>query len=257
MSTYSTIRIEESGVAWTVTINRPERQNSIDGLLLQELHSAFDHMEEDRQCRIAIIAGHPGFFCTGMDFQEAVGQTGSNDDAEKADAFIRLLRKMSMTSKIVIASIDGKVNAGGIGLVAASDFAVATPQSQFSLSEAIWGLLPACVVPYLIRRTGFQPAYWMTLSTLPVSAAEAQAFRLINEVSADPASVVQRLMPRLARLDGQTIVDIKAYFRKMWLVNDEMEQVAVKEITRLMSEPRVRENIRGFVEHQRFPWSPR
>ena len=254
--TYSTIRVEESPVTCTITIDRPERQNSINGRLLDELRSALDHIEANRECRVVVLAGHPGFFCTGMDFQEAV-DSSSNGDGDKAKAFMDLLRRMSLTPKIVIAEIDGKVNAGGIGLVAASDFAVATPRSQFSLSEAIWGLLPACVVPYLIRRTGFQPAYWMTLSTMPVSAAEAQSYRLVNEVSNDPTGAVQRLLPRLARLDGQTIADLKSYFRKMWLVTPEMEDVAVAEITRLMGEPRVRENIRGFVEHQRFPWSPR
>jgi 3-carboxymethyl-3-hydroxy-acyl-[acp] dehydratase len=253
----ATLRVQQGSRFATVTINRPEHQNSINGQLLAELHQALDKLEADSECQLVVLEGRPGIFCTGMDFTEVAADTPGVSDAEKAEVFMNLLRRMSLSSKVIIAKIDGKVTAGGVGLVAASDFAVATPGSQFSLSEALWGLLPACVVPYLIRKIGFQPAYWMTLSTLNVSAEEAAGYRLVNEVSTDPDGVIRRLLLRLSRLDQSTISNLKAYFRRMWIVNEEMERVAVNEITRLVTEPRVRENIREFVEHQRFPWSPR
>ncbi|WP_421845175.1 enoyl-CoA hydratase-related protein [Mycobacterium sp.] len=255
--TKSTVRVGESGVTRTITIDRPQRQNSINGLLLEELGAALDRIEADPKCRVVVLAGYSGFFCTGMDFEEAASGNSEVGEAKKAEAFMSLLNRLSLLPKTVIACIDGKVNAGGIGFVAASDYAVATPNSTFSLSEALWGLLPACVAPYLIRRTGFQAAYWMSLSTWPITADEAKARHLVDEVSGDLAGVVQRMLPRLARLDSQTVADLKAYFRKMWIINAEMEGLAVGQITRLMNEPRVRNNIRQFVEEGYFPWSPR
>jgi polyketide biosynthesis enoyl-CoA hydratase PksH len=253
---FATLRLHYSPRACTVTIHRPEQQNSINGQLLEELHRALDQLEANSECRLVILEGQPGVFCTGMDFTEVAGNVPGVADAEKAEIFMSLLRRMSLSPKILIAKIDGKVTAGGVGLVAATDFAVATPRSQFSLSEALWGLLPACVVPYLIRRVGFQCAYWMTLSTLPFSAEEVAGYRLINQVSQEPDDVIRRVFLRLGCLDEMTLVDLKSYFRKMWIVTEEMERVAVAEITRLVTEPRVRKNIREFVEHQRFPWSP-
>jgi polyketide biosynthesis enoyl-CoA hydratase PksH len=254
---FATLQLVRTPRSSTIIINRPDNQNAINGLLLEEMHCALDLLESDSGCRLVVLEGQPGVFCTGMDFSEVAADDADAADAEKAQVFMKLLRRMSLCSKIIIAKVDGKVTAGGVGLVAASDFALATPRSQFSLSEALWGLLPACVVPYLIRRIGFQPAYWMTLSTLNFSAAEAAGFRLVDEVSENPDEAIRRLLLRLGRLDERTICDLKSYFRKMWIVNEEMEQVAVKEITRLVTEPRVRDNIREFVEHQRFPWSPR
>ena len=254
---FSTLRLQYAPRICTVTINRLDRQNSINAQLLEDLHQVLDQLEADPDCRLLILEGQGGVFCTGMDFTEVAGDTSNGADAEKAETFMRLLRRMSLSRKIIIAKIDGKVTAGGVGLVAASDFAVATPRSQFSLSEALWGLLPACVVPYLIRRIGFQPAYWMTLSTLPFSPEEALNYHLVNEISTDPDEVIRRLLLRLGRLDEAIIFDLKAYFRKMWIVTEQMEQTAIAEITRLVTDPRVRNNIQEFVNYQRFPWSPR
>ena len=58
-----------------------------------------------------------------------------------------LLKRLTLTPKVVVACIDGKVIAGGVGIAAAADLVVATPRSEFSLSEALWGMLPCCVVP--------------------------------------------------------------------------------------------------------------
>jgi len=64
-----------------------------------------------------------------------------------------MLKSLSTCNKVVIAKVEGKVNAGGVGLVAASDIVVAHTQATFGLSEALFGLLPACVMPFLIRKS--------------------------------------------------------------------------------------------------------
>ena len=129
-----------------------------------------------------------------------------------------------------------------------------TSRSQFGLSEALWGLLPAMVIPYLIRRIGFGKAYRMALTTLPVSAQEAYAMGLVDEISEMPADSIRRLWLRLRRIEETTIGDIKEYFRKMWVVTEQMEATAVSEISRHMADPRVKGNIEDFVKLGKFPW---
>ena len=146
--------------------------------------------------------------------------------------------------------------AGGVGLAAASDIVVSTERSEFSLSEALWGLLPCCVLPFLIRRTGFQKAYFMTLTTRTFTAREAFDIHLVDELTAQPDEALRKLSLRLNLLDDVTISDLKRYFRGLWLINSEMEQAAVAEITRLSALPRVQNNLRNYVEHGRFPWQP-
>jgi len=110
------------------------------------------------------------------------------------------------------------------------------------------------VTPYLIRRTGYWLAYKMTLTTLPLSSEEALQHRLIDELVSDPDSSILRLYRRISRVAPHTVKEIKSYFKKMWIINETMEQAAVQEIDKLTSSPEVREGIQNYVQYQRFPW---
>jgi polyketide biosynthesis enoyl-CoA hydratase PksH len=254
---FETLLIKESPRVRTIRFHRPEAKNSINRLLLAELNLALDEAERDPQCRVVVLEGDSGLFCTGLDFSDAVTSAASSGEDIRDGEYMRTLRRFSLTSRIVIAKVDGQVVAGGLGFVAASDLAVATPRSVFSLPEALWGLLPANVLPYLIRRVGFQKAYMMSLTTQKISAAEAEAMSLIDKVADDPDDFIRRSLLRFVRLDEETVVELKAYFRRMWIITEEMEGAAVKELARLLGKPKVRENLANFVEQSQFPWENR
>lgn len=269
---YSTILVKESIGGITITFNRLEQQNSINDCLLKEINEVLDLAEKDSNCRIVVFEGQKGVFCTGMDFgevselesQKVVRQEDRyykeeeeyEEEAEESlsNPFMETIRRFSLMPKVIISVVDGRAMAGGIGIIAASDLVIATPRSQFSLSEALWGLLPAMVTPYLIRRVGFQTAYRMTLTTMPISVQEAYEAHLVDEISENPHESVRRFWLRLSKLEESTIQNMKRYFRKMWLITEKMEEVAVREITRLSSHPEVIRNIVNYVKHQKLPW---
>ncbi len=253
-----TLVIRTSPRLWRVRISRVEARNSISSQLLTDLHAALDAAEASADCRIVVLEGEPGVFCTGLDFDEvAAGGGDGAGEGPRIEEYLRLLKRLTLTPLVVIASVDGKVIAGGVGLVAACDLVVATPRTEFSLSEALWGLLPCCVIPFLIRRVGFQKAYAMTLTTRPFSSEEGVAMHLIDELSGQPDEAIRRLQLRLERLASETVGDLKAYFRAMWMITPEMESLAVQEITRLTSLPRVQQAIGNYVRHGAFPWENR
>lgn len=254
---YETILLNESPGTLTVTFNRLKHRNSLNDTVLQELNNVLDLAEENPGCRLVILEGQQGIFCTGMDFETFALQDSRGDPGiEKASSslYMNTISRLSLIPKVIISKVDGQVMAGGIGLAAASDLVIATPRSRFSLSEALWGLLPAMVAPYLIRRVGYQTAYRMTLTTLPLSAQEAFAAHLVDEVNENPDAGIRKLKMKLMRLEESTIGNMKRYFRKMWLITGELEELAISETSRLMSLPGVKENIRNFVEKQQFPW---
>ncbi len=255
---YETLLIRESAESLTLTINRPDSHNSINAALLADINLALDTAEKNHNCRLVIIEGQDGVFCTGMDFNEVISHPLPDNvsEAQSAD-YMQLLKRFTLSPKVIICKLDGKVTAGGVGLVASSDLVIATERTQFNLTEALWGLLPCCVLPYLIRRIGFQKAYAMTLTTQTVSAREAFTFHLIDELSENLDDSIRKLMLRLSKVEEKTISNLKQYFRKMWVITEEMEKVAVDEITRLISGPEVREKITNFALHQKFPWENR
>lgn len=247
---FTTVLISDIPHGIRITLNRLEQRNSLNTTLLNELNQVLNIADKNPDCRIIVLSGQSGIFCTGMDFNEVSYQS---DDLISASSYMNTLKRFATMSKVIIAEIDGQVMAGGVGLVAASDIVIATTRSHFTLSEALWGLLPANVLPYLIRRVGFQKAYWMTLTTQTLSATDAHAIHLVDELS-DQGDVLRKLIMRLARLDEQTIMDMKQYFQKLWFINETMEQVAISELERLMAEPRVKNNITRFVREGKFPW---
>ena len=251
---YQTLLVNQTSGILTATLNRPEKKNSINNAMLDDIHAMLDVAEADPSIRLVVIKGRDGFFCTGMDFEEESAENTGHSRSGNSNRYMETLRRFTLSPKIIVAQVEGTAMAGGIGLVTCADLVIATPASQFSLSEALWGLLPACVTPYLIRRIGWQRAYHMTLTTLPISGQAALEAHLVDELTEKPEQNLRRLWLRLKRLDERTIADLKAYFRKMWIIDDQMEGNAVAEIARLRNDPRVHANIQNFVNHGRFPW---
>lgn len=254
---FKTLLVEDKNGIITITFNRLQVLNSINDLLLEELNLALDEAEQNTACKFIILQGKQGYFCTGMDFNELPDQEiNDNIDASTAikSPFMETIKRFTLIPKIIISNVDGKVMAGGMGLVAASDFVVATSRSEFSLSEALWGLIPAMVMPYLIRRIGFQMAYRLTLTTLPINARKAYDINLADELSDNPDNIIRQLWLRMSKLETETIAEIKQYFRNLWIINNDMENYAVSEITKLLFNPMVRERIHNFVQYRKFPW---
>lgn len=234
-----------------VTFNRPAKRNSLSTPLLERFHQVLDEVGEDEDIRTIIIRGQGGVFCTGMDLEEF--QSGEQMSPAE-NPYMALLKRFASMDRIVISVVEGTVMAGGVGIVAASDLVYADSKATFSLSEALWGLLPAMVTPFLIRRVGFQSAYRLTLTTATIGAQEAKQIHLVDEVGDDISSRLQGALRRLGRVHPDTIKELKSYFREMWIIDERMEEYAVAELARLSKEPRIIENITNFVNRGVVPW---
>ena len=251
----NTLILEKLNDIFTVTINRVDNRNSVNAQLLSELHAALTQAEEDPQCHAMVIQGKDHFFCTGMDFQEFTQNISTGNPASAfAPEYMSLLKRFTLSPKFIISKVDGRVLAGGVGIVAASDCVIASSKAQFGLSEAMWGLLPANVMPFLIRRIGFQPAYMMTLTTRDLTAQRAYELHLVDELSDNLDDTLRKLMLNLRRVTNNTIAEAKQFFRKMWIIDETIENTAIEELQKIMTAPHVRTNVTNFVLHQKFPW---
>ena len=232
---FETLDVRSDSDVLTVGIDRVPQQNAINGTLLAEMHAVLDEAERLPDCRQVVIHGASGVFCTGMDFADATGSPQSVAERGGAE-FLGLLKRLTTVPRVVVSVVDGRATGGGVGIAAASDFVVATPRAVFSLPEALWGLLPCCVLPFLIRRVGFQPAYAMGLSTLPVTAEQAHRIHLADEL-APSRSISCGGCGNGCRNSTTTIGAMKRYQRDLWFLSEETERAAIAEFTRLMSSP--------------------
>lgn len=249
MKPFQTIQVSEKPLAIVAKLNRAAKKNSINGIMIGELIEVLTNAEKMPGIKAVILEGEAGLFCTGMDFSE-----GRNEHSATPESYMGLLKKLSGCGVITIAKVDGTVAAGGVGVVAACDLVVSTVQSEFSLPEALWGLLPCCVIPYLIRRVGYQKAYAMSLTTQTITAEEAKRINLVDILTEETDDSIRKLMIRMGKIERETISTLKAYFRKMWILDNGMQETAVAEIEKLIADPMVRKRVSQYVSNQQMPW---
>jgi polyketide biosynthesis enoyl-CoA hydratase PksH len=251
---YKAVRVASQRGALILQLYRPEANNSINATLAAEIKTVLTQAETENDIKVIVIEGLPDHFCTGMDLKAV--SDGSADALTENDPneYFDLLTQFSCCSKVIIAKIEGKVNAGGIGLIAASDIVIAGHHASFGLSEALFGLLPACIMPFLIRRIGYQKALWMALTTQSITANRAYEIGLVDEVSSNIEDAVRRNLLRLTRLEPGVIKDIKNYSSQLWIINEQTKKIAADKFTSMISSETVQNNIKNFVQDGKFPW---
>jgi polyketide biosynthesis enoyl-CoA hydratase PksH len=253
---YDTILVNEQAKVMTITLNRLADENSVNVRLLEEVNLALDRAESRPEIRIVVLAGCAGTFSNGMDLSELSrsDHLAAESITEAATLYFRTLRRFTSTGKLIISNVDGRANAAGVGLVAASDFVVISRRTTFTLSEALFGLVPANVVPFLIRRVGFQRAYLMTLTAQQIDAGRALEIGLADEITSDPEAAVRRLLVRVHRIREATVRTTKGYFRQMFSLNEDTERLAVAQICELLQDVENVAGIRRYVAQGIFPW---
>src|SRR2546430_10302390 len=121
-----------------VTLNRPERRNSLTIQLLNELISAIKVASDQPDERVLILRGAGAAFCTGLDLKEAADQTKAHATAEMV---AKTLVTLAETRLVTIAAVHGAAVAGGAGIMSACDFVVAAERTRIGYPEGRRGLV--------------------------------------------------------------------------------------------------------------------
>ena len=251
---YQTLKISYQGPVQKIQLYRPEVNNSINSQLIQELLSALQAAEAEEVVKILTLEGLPDVFCTGIDLQEVARGQEQVETTTLYPVYYNILKTISQSSKVIISVVRGKVQAEGVGLVAASDFVLADETATFVLSELLFGLLPTCVLPFLIRRIGFQKAYRLALSTQDILADDAHSWGLVDEYGSNLNQLLSRYIRRLKYLPSSGVKDLKNYVNQLWIIRQETEDLAINTGARLAEDPETQEKIRRFVQEGLFPW---
>lgn len=199
---YQTLLVEIRhgiGITW---MNRPKLHNVFDETMIAELIAAMRTLNDDPAVRAVILAGEGSSFCAGGDLKWMQRMAGCPFEQNYADAmnFATLLSTIDTLKKPTIARVHGPVIAGGVGLVAACDIAVAAYEAEFCLSEVRLGLIPSTIGPYVIRAMGERAARRYFLSAELFTAAEAYRIGLVSDIAP-----LGELDARINELLGQLI----------------------------------------------------
>lgn len=253
---------QDSG-AGIVTLSRSASGNRLNLQSLKELEAALRRAINDSSVRILILRSNGPVFSLGLDLT-AVAETKSGNVsvqdtiAEAVGLYRSVLFTLFSCDKPVISIVQGEVKAGGVGLVCASDIVLATDGASVELSEVIFGLIPANVLPYLLQtRITLSKARYLILSARRCSAEEAVRFGIFDEVF--PEDTVERgvkkICKQLFRSSPEALARTKEFTLKLleapFLTRQEM---AEKEMVELLGRETVREEISKFQEGELPSW---
>ena len=208
----------DAGVA-TVRFGHP-KGNAMPGALLRDLAEHVGRAGEDPAARVVVLRSEGrGAWCAGASFDELVAISEAGDRAagrEFFSGFARVIRAMQRCPKFVLARVHGRVAGGGVGLVAASDYAVAVEGASCKLSELAVGTGPFVVGPVIERKIGLAAFTAMSVDADWRDAAWAHQHGLYARVVPDAAALdaaVDALAARLAASNPEAMADIK---RVVW-----------------------------------------
>lgn len=251
MTHFQTLRTSRQGPVYTLQLHRPDANNTINGELIAEMHQALDEAAR-LEHSIVVIEGLPEVFCFGADFS-AVNERDPRT-YQDPEPLYELWHKLAAGPHITVAHVRGKVNAGGVGFVAACDIALADGSARFSLSELLFGLMPACVMPFLVRRVGYQKAHYLTTMTQPISAVQALAIGLVDAYEERSDGLLRRHLLPLRRLSRKTIINYKAFMSEVQPLTQAARNLALTTNRQMFSDPQNIAAIERYVRDGIFPW---
>ncbi|MBM3094035.1 enoyl-CoA hydratase/isomerase [Ensifer sp. T173] len=247
---YRNLRVRFEDDLCFVQIYRPDTNNAIDEHLVIEIIDVLDQCET--AVKILVLEGLPEAFCLGADFKQL--QFGDTPTPQDPGPLYDLWYRLATGPYVTIAHVRGRVNAGGVGFVAACDVVLSDDKASFSLSELLFGLMPACVFPFLVRRIGFARAHYLTLMTQPVTAQRALEWGLVDACEEDSANLLRKHLLRLRRLSKDAVARYKRYAVALddKLMTSRMPAIAAN--VEVFGNSDNLKNIERFVDTGRFPW---
>ena len=174
------IRAERRQSQLRITLSSSQNNNSLCREMLRDLLMAF---ESSKGARLIVLVAEGTHFCSGMNIEDAGEFEAIDPDIFKL--FSNVLLKIYESEVPVIACVEGKVTGGGVGVVAACDIVLAHQGASFSLPEAIWGLTPALILPFLSNRVKSGKLNYLVQSCRSISTSEAVEIGLVDENAHD------------------------------------------------------------------------
>jgi methylglutaconyl-CoA hydratase len=202
-----------SGVA-VLTIDAPQRRNALSAALLSQLLRGLDDAAADPAVRTVVLTHTGPVFSSGMDLTQVSGLPAAE---QPIAAFPVLLQRIWEYPKPVIARVDGKARAGGIGLIAACDLAIAVASADFAFTEVRLGIVPAVISVPLLPRLLPRAAQELFLTGETFDAGRAMSVGLLTSVVADADALdgeVDRYTAMLRRCEPQALAGTKLMLRR-------------------------------------------
>ncbi len=260
MLTCSTLLILRNAHTVTVTLNLPDVHNAFNAACIAELTGVFDTLGADDSVRAIVLRANGSAFCAGADLHWMRQMAGFSEAENLDDAALlaRMFYAIYRCPKPVVACVQGDCYAGGMGLVAACDIAIAVDQVQFCLSEVRLGLIPATISPYVIRAMGENAARRYFLTAERFDASEALRLGFVHKVvaAAELDGAVDDVVDALCKASPHAVREAKRLVREIAGAVPDASVIAdtAQRIATIRASDEGREGVQAFLEKRKPNW---
>jgi methylglutaconyl-CoA hydratase len=187
MSESEVVLYSVEGAVARITLNRPEKRNALNDAVIAGLKENLKKAAADKNVRVVVIAGAGKDFCSGADLSALQKIAGASvaENSEDARSLLELFLLIRALQVPVVAAVAGRALAGGCGLATACDLVLASASARFGYPEVKIGFVPAMVMAILRRNVSEKRAFELITRGAEISAEQAMAFGLVNQVFAD------------------------------------------------------------------------
>ena len=248
------------GIA-TITLNRPDRRNAYDDVMLRELTASFAELDKDAAVRVVVLRGAGKHFCVGADIAwHRSNQAKPAQEREAGPKLIDVLLALDRLSKPTIAVLQGAAVGGGLAFALVCDVALARDEAFFSIPEVRIGLMPGPLVPLFLRAMSHRAFRRYGLSGERFSAAEARSLGLIHDIAAADAieaTLGKQIEEFLASAPG-AIAGLKALSAKLAppAITDALLRELEEAGRGMLETDEAKEGVASFLEKRKPCWYP-
>ena len=256
----STLKINITHRVAIVWMARAEVRNAFNETTIAELTETFRALGADPEVRAIVLAAEGPAFCAGADLDWMRRMAQYSNDENRADALklATMLRTIHECPKPVIARIHGPAFAGGVGLVAACDIAVASITAEFCLTETKLGLIPATIAPYVMRAMGANQARRYFLTAEKFDSGEAYRIGLVHNIAPPEAldGAINELLGALMLTSAEAVTEAKRLVRDLAFrpIDDALVADTAERIAAIRQSADGREGIASFLEKRKPRW---
>jgi len=205
----NTVLYETRDAVARITLNRPEKRNALNDVLVDELKQALRRADADEQVRVIVLGGAGSDFCAGADLAslQKISAASVKENLEDARSLMELFVLPRQLRAPMVAAVRGRALAGGCGLALACDLVLAEGSARFGFPEVKIAFVPAMVMAMLRRNVSEKSAFELIALGEEISAAEAASFGLINRMyeTSEFEAGIQTVVDRLLRLSSTAL----------------------------------------------------
>ena len=209
MAQQETVLYETRDAVARVILNRPEKRNALNRLLIDQLKAALRRANDDDHVRVIVLSGAGSDFCSGADLAslQEISTASTSENLEDAHSLMELFVLIREVRVPVIAAVRGRALAGGCGLALACDLVFAEESARFGFPEVKIGFVPAMVMAILRRNVSEKRAFELISLGEQVTAPDAARWGLINRAidASDFEAEVAQIAQRLASLSRSAL----------------------------------------------------